>query len=219
MDFTNVNTHLVDDKFLYVMIDVAGSDGKDINDDSTTCKTLPGYTGPGTMNCDLNPGPPPADNGPDGVNEILGGTLREWMSYCGGNPKNCEDTISVGASFPQSTGFKVDVFHWLKNTYIDNAIYPKDHIAWLPIVVADPDITGNYIIEGFAAFYITCVSEKNNPTEKDPCPGAAEWWAANDFPNNFKGYAVEGFFIKNPPDPPAGSGGLNMGINWVSLTQ
>jgi len=75
----------------------------------------------------------------------------------------------------------------------------------------------NYFhIIGFAAFYVTCVDDGGSPA--DNCPAAT---VANLYASNSSIKLIEGYFVSGVPVAvgPVGSGGVDMGINLVSLTR
>jgi hypothetical protein len=95
-------------------------------------------------------------------------------------------------------------------TILHNPIPPEENV-----IPSGGSANTYFHIAGFSAFYITCVDKGGTNT----CPGALAYLAKNTSLNKIK--TIEGYFISNYPfdlgDP--GSGGVDVGINFVSLTK
>ena len=224
------NGGIVDNRVYIVMdSDKAGIDH---------CKEIPG--GGDELTCDLDG---------DGAIDLLGSGDRSWLDMDKLNLKKSIEnfyntTISVHTWAPGETGVNAAVLDT-----IDQVIIQKDSIVMVPVINAvcpkgddlygetcqnlahtgtiglpleegetDTIITGNgntyYHIVGFIPFYVTCVKKQGN----DQCPGHDWAVTMGGMKDNVK--TIEGYFIDDyPMDYTYGTGGIDMGVNIISLTK
>jgi len=224
------NGGIVDNRVYIVMdSDKAGIDH---------CKEIPG--GGDELTCDLDG---------DGAIDLLGSGDRSWLDIDESNLKKSienfyDTTISIHSWAPGETGVNAAVLDTIDQVIIQkgsivmvpviNAVCPKGEDLYgetcqnlahtgtigLPLETGETDtiITGNgntyYHIVGFIPFYVTCVKKQGN----DKCPGH-DWAVTNGgMKDNVK--TMEGYFIDDfPMDYTYGTGGIDMGVNIISLTK
>lgn len=224
------NGGIVDNRVYVVMdSDKAGIDH---------CKEIPG--GGDELTCDLDG---------DGAIDLLGSGDRSWLDVDELNlKKSIEDfyntTISVHTWAPGETGVNAAVLDTIDQVIIQkgsivmvpviNAVCPKGEDLYgetcqnlahtgtigLPLEEGGTDtiITGNgntyYHIVGFIPFYVTCVKKQG----VDQCPGHDWAVTIGGMKDNVK--TIEGYFIDDyPMDYTYGTGGIDMGVNIISLTK
>lgn len=224
------NGGIVDNKIYIIMdSDKAGIDH---------CKEIPG--GGDELTCDLDG---------DGAIDLLGSGDRSWLDLGIGNLKDSIDALyalelNIHTWVPGKTGVNASVLDTIENKIISakkvvmipvvNAVCPKgvgvnstecQNLAHtgdtgLPLEPGETDTVigenGNtyYHIVGFAPFYVTCVRKGGS----DKCPGHD--WAVNagNMKDNVK--TIEGYFVDNyPVDLAYGTGGIDLGVNVISLTR
>ena len=206
-------------KYLYVVMDSASAS----IDISEGCKS-------GSLSC-LGGG--------------FGTSDRGWLNLDGDSPNDAElsqwitegfdETISIHTWYPGSTGTKANVYKDVLEGHVYlvpvfNEICTKYPITPACITAADglnPTITdesvyGNsnpiyFHVNGFSAFYVSCVKPEGN---KSTCPGETIAVAYNsDLKKNDA--SIEGYFLSDYPGDldTSGSGGVNVGLSVVSLTE
>ncbi|MEN6434441.1 MAG: pilus assembly protein TadG-related protein [Anaerolineaceae bacterium] len=224
------NGGIVDNKIYIIMdSDKAGIDH---------CKEIPG--GGDELTCDLDG---------DGAIDLLGSGDRSWLDLDELNLKKSIEKfyaqeLGIHTWAPGQTGVNAAVLDTIDDVIISaskvvmvpvvNAVCPKDvgvnstqcqNLAHtgdtgLPLEPGETDtlISGNgntyFHIVGFAPFYVTCVRKGGN----DKCPGHN--WAVNagNMKDNVK--TIEGYFVDNyPVDLAYGTGGIDLGVNVISLTR
>ncbi len=202
------------------------------------CVEIPG--GGDELTCDMDG---------DGSIDLLGSGDRSWLYIDEYNLKKSITnffglTLSVHTWSPGQTGVNAAVLDTISDEIISkqsivlvpvvNAVCPKSTgvnsstcqdaahtgTTGVPLEPGESDIvlSGNgntyYHIVGFAPFYVTCVKKKGS----DKCAGHT--WAVDygNMKDNVK--TIEGYFIDNYPiDNVYGSGGIDLGIRIVSLTE
>jgi hypothetical protein len=79
--------------------------------------------------------------------------------------------------------------------------------------------TGSFSVNGFSAFYVTCV-DSFGAFDSPTCPGAKAFYNANMLLSWLYPYdTIEGYFVSNYPITGTSSGGLDAGLHIISLTQ
>lgn len=206
-------------KYLYVIMDSAAAS----IDISEGCKS-------GSLSC-LGGG--------------FGSSDRGWLNLDGKSPDAAElsnwisdgfdGTISTHTWYPGSTGTKASVYHSVQEGHVYlvpvfNGTcndYPVTSdcikaVDGLNPPIADVTVPGNsnpiyFHVNGFSAFYVSCVKPQGN---KSTCPGETIAVAYNpDLKSNDA--SIEGYFLSDYPGDldTSGSGGVNVGLSIVSLTE